>query len=214
MNTPKLSRKAIKEGLDQVPFADILGSQVNRELTTKQKTFALEIAKGATGAAAYRKAYSKTSKPKTQSDQAGRLKQHPGIAAEIQAYQLALEAQKHATPAALRSLVINSLVQVIINPDTKDSVKVSAAKVLGTVTEVAAFTERKEVHNITSSEDARAKVMTELQRMMNAQAIDVEAVDANSLLEELETHRSGTPQAGEVESLSDEHTIPLKQPLN
>ena len=56
-------------------------------------------------------------------------------------------------------MVIDSLVKVIIDPEANHGQVVAAAKVLGTVTEVAAFTERKEVHTITSSEDARAKVM-------------------------------------------------------
>jgi hypothetical protein len=54
----------------------------------------------------------------------------------------------------LRDLVIQSLVQVVIDPQAKHSVKVSAARVLGTVTEVAAFTERKETRVITSSATA------------------------------------------------------------
>ena len=49
MNTVKLSRKAIREGLEQTPTVDILGAAVNAKLTTKQKAFAMNIAKGDTG---------------------------------------------------------------------------------------------------------------------------------------------------------------------
>ena len=60
----KLTRKQIQQGLEQTPTADILGAAVNAQLTSKQKAFALNLAKGDTGAAAYRKAYNTKAKPK------------------------------------------------------------------------------------------------------------------------------------------------------
>jgi hypothetical protein len=83
-------------------------------------------------------------------------------------------------------LVIQTLCEVATNPDEKAAVRVNAAKVLGTVTEVAAFTERKEVRTISSSEDARAKIMNELRTLMlnSGEAVDVEA---KSLLDELQS---------------------------
>ena len=183
----KLSRKQIREGLEQVPVQHLFSKSVSRELTAKQKAFALEVAKGSTAAGAYRKSYDTKGTKQTQGDAASRLKRDSRIAAEIAAYQLAIEAEKHRSPAALRALVIQSLVQVVIDPDAKQATKVAAAKVLGTVTEVAAFTERKEVRTLTSSEDARARVMGELRRLMNAGAIDANVIDADadSLLQEL-----------------------------
>lgn len=107
------------------------------------------------------------------------------IQKEIDAYALALEAEKHRSPAALRSLVIQTLTQVLIDPDTKPAVRINAAKVLGTVTEVAAFTERKEVRTITSSDDARARVMQELRGLLTSGATDATVIEADSLLQEL-----------------------------
>lgn len=216
----KLSRAQLREALDTVPVSHILGKSVSRELTGKQKAFALEVAKGSTGAAAYRKAYNTSAKPKTQGNQAHKLSSRPDINAEIQAYQLAIEAAKHRNPAALRELVIQSLVQVIIDPESKPGQITAAAKVLGTVTEVAAFTQRSEVKTITSSEDARAAIMAQLRELTNAQAVDVESVDAgaDSLLAELAisdpdaTHPPPTPQIQEEESPGSVHTIPHKQP--
>jgi phage terminase small subunit len=211
----KLTRAQLTQALDSVPVSHILGKTVSRELTPKQRTFALEVAKGSTGAAAYRKAYSPKGKPKTHGDNASRLKGDERIQAEIQAIQLAIKAQEYQTPAALRALVIQSLVGVITNPDSQPGQITAAAKVLGTVTEVAAFTERKEVRTITSSEDARAKIMAELKQLANADAVDVVVNDdADSLLAELafsaesETHPYPTPQAGDAESPADIHTIP------
>lgn len=199
-----------------MPVSHILGKTVSRELTAKQKTFAMEVAKGSTGSAAYRKAYNTKASPKIQGDAAHKLKARPDIAQEIQAYQLAIEAAKHRNPAALRELVIQSLVQVIIDPESKPGQITAAAKVLGTVTEVAAFTQRSEVKTITSSEDARAAIMAQLKQLSNANAIDVEAIDADadSLLAELanagesDTHPLPTPQTVDEESRTNAHTIP------
>lgn len=195
-------------------MVDILGPAVNARLTTKQKAFAMNIAKGDTGAAAYRKAYNTKAKPKTQAIEACKLRARPDIAQVIEAYSTALEGQKYQTPAALRALVIDSLVKVIIDPEANPSQITNAAKVLGTVTEVAAFTERKEVHTITSSEDARAKVMQQLKQLMRSEAQDVDAVEieARSLVDELSAPRETPTTPNSVqESLAPIHTIPLKQ---
>jgi len=214
-NTPKplkLTRKQIREGLDQIPIDHLLGKSVSRNLTAKQKNFALEVAKGSTGAAAYRKAYDTHSSKKTHGDAASRLRADVRIKSEIEAYALAIEAEKHRSPAALRALVIQSLVQVVIDPDAKQATKVQAAKVLGTVTEVAAFTERKEVRTITSSEDARARVMGELRRLMSSGAEDARIIDsaADSLLAELLPKVSDDSEVIDEEiSLDEAHPDPM-----
>ena len=190
MNTKQtikpLSRKQAREALEQLPLDSLLGSGVSRELTAKQRAFARAVAQGETGAGAYRAAYKTKAKPKTVGDAASRLKGQPGIAAEIEALKLAQAAAEHRSPAALRALVIQTLVEVAVNPEEKAAVRVNAAKVLGTVTEVAAFTERREVRTITSSDETRARIMAELKTMMlnTGDAVDVEAL---SLLDELQT---------------------------
>lgn len=223
----KLTRAQLTKALDTVPVSHILGKSVSRELTPKQRAFAVEVAKGSTGAAAYRKAYNTKASPKIQGDAAHKLKARPDIAQEIEAYKAAIDAETYRTPAGLRSLIIQSLVQTIIDPDTPPAVRVQAAKVAGQITEVSLYTERKEVRTITSSEDARAKIMAELRQLTAADVEDVTAVDADadSLLAELaavepvegddsggdETHPPATPQTVESESLSNIHTIPHEQ---
>jgi len=222
-NTPsKLTRAQITESLDSVPVSHILGKSAARELTAKQKAFALEVAKGSTGAGAYRKAYNAKGKPKTVGDHASRLKGDDRIKAEIEAYQLAIEGAKHRNPAALRELVIQSLVKVIIDPESKPGQITAAAKVLGTVTEVAAFTAVSERKVIVSSEDARAAIMAQLKQLSNASAEDAHIIDAQAddLMRELagsETHPPPTPQADDEESRGYLHTIPHERsidPLN
>ena len=220
----KLSRKAINEGLDTIPISEILGvSPKSKGLTHKQQTFARELAKGTTKAEAYRKAYNRNPAPSTIVNTPYRLASDPRIQHEVEAYKLAIESAKHRTPEALRQLVIKTLVDVAISPDAKDSVKVAAVKVLGTVVEVGAFLERREVINTTNSKQAKEELLQQIRTLMIGDATDAVEVDADSLLRELapevetlpaEPHPSHTPQNTKAESQGDKHTIPLKQSQN
>jgi hypothetical protein len=210
-----LSRKQIKEGLEQVPMADILGVS-RKEITPKMQTFAQEVAKGSTKADAYRKAYKQNASKHTLASKPYELARDARIQAEIEAYKLALEASKYRTPVALRELVIQSLVQVLIDPDAKQATKVQASKVLGTVTEVSAFTERKEVHTITSSADTKAQIMAQLREMLNGRAEDATIIEADTLLRELngDAHPSPTPPNDQSESQDLLHTIPPERSVS
>jgi hypothetical protein len=203
-----LSRKAIRDALETTPIDQILGVS-DRGLTSKQKRFAKEVAKGATKADAYRTAYKPNPAPSTIVTAPYTLAADPRIKREIEAYELAIQAAEHRTPTALRDLVIHSLVQTLIDPETGAAQRIQAAKVLGTVTEVACFTDRKEVTTITSSEDARARVMHELRLMMNGDAVDATVLDAESLMAEL--HPPGEATSVEAESRAELHTVPLEQ---
>lgn len=207
MMTTKLTRKQIAEGLEQVPFRDIMGKQAAQALTPKMQAFALEVAKGSSGAEAVRKVYKSKGKKQTQANDAYKLRRRPEVAASIEAFERAIELQKYYTSAGLRALVIESLVKVITDENSNASQITNAAKVLGTVTEVAAFTERKEVTTITSSEDARARVMMQLRDMMKANATDAVEIEADSLLKELAGDPSTpTTPIGQLESLTTIHS--------
>ena len=205
-------------------MADILGvSSKDKGLTHKQQSFARELAKGTTKAEAYRRAYKPTATAATLSGEPYRVASDPRISAEVEAYKIAIESAKHRTPEALRQLVIKTLVDVAISPDSKDSVKVAAVKVLGTVVEVGAFLERREVINTTSSTQAKAELLQQIRTLMQGNAVDAIEVDADSLLRELapevetlpaDTHPDGTPQAAESESQAVKHTIPHEQSQN
>jgi hypothetical protein len=202
----KLSRKQIRESLDTLPMAEILGKTVSKGLTHKQRTFAREVAKGQTKANAYRTAYKHDASKRTLACKPYELMRDERIQREIQAYELAIESAKYRSPIALRELVIQSLVQTLIDPETKQAQKVAAAKVLGTVAEVSAFVDRKEITHVTSSDSARTQIMDMLSDMLKANAIDV---DPTSLIQELGgTHPSPTPPDAESESRPHVHTIP------
>ena len=210
-----LTRKQIREGLAQVPIDQVLG--VSGELTTKQKRFAKAVADGETKASAYRKAYKPTATKRTLASKPYELARDERIQREIEAYKMANEAAKYRSAQQLRDLVITSLVQVVIDEGTKPAVRVQAAKVLGTVTEVAAFTERKEITTIKTSTDARAQLMQQLRDMVKASATDAVEIDAASLLEELapiasdEPHPGGIPPIEGEHGLDGLHTIPHKE---
>jgi hypothetical protein len=191
-----MKRAQVREALEQVPIDQILG--VKGKLTHKQKTFARLVAQGETGAGAMRKAYNvTTNRAKTVGNNASVLKKHSGIAREIEAIQLAESARAYQTPEHLRSLVIHSLVKVITDPESKAGQITAAAKVLGTVTEVSAFTERKVVQHITSSTDARAQLLDKLRTLVQGTVTDVTVKDADSLLEELAPPPLAIVQAAE-----------------
>jgi hypothetical protein len=184
----KISRKQIKETLKEQGIENTLLVRKGT-LTTKQKRFAESIALGETGSQSYRIAYSPpTANNKTIGNDAYKLKQDPRIVREIEAYSLAIESSKYRTSEAMRGLVLQSLVAVLIDPNSKPSDKIQAAKVLGTVTEVAAFTARKEITTINgSSATIKAKIMAELKAILlgSGQDItDIVGID-NSLMDEL-----------------------------
>ena len=186
------ARETLTE-MSPAQMVGMLGIQ-KTALTPKQRAYAYNVAIGNTGADAYRLAYNCKGKPKTVGDHASRLKRDARIQAEIEAYRLAQEAAKHRTPADLRALVIQTLVQQVIDPDIPPAIRTQATKILGQVTEVAAFTERREsvVHH--SSDKLRAQILEQVTALMGGKTIEGEIVaqDAASLLDELSASRQDT----------------------
>lgn len=179
-----MKRSQVIEALDTLPDRALLGA-AHKELTPKQIKFAREIARGAKGAEAYRKTYNvTTTNKKAHGDRASRLKRDDRIQAEIEAYKLAMEAQEYRTPAALRALIVQTLTQTILDPDVAPAVRVQAVRVLGTITEVSAFTHRSETTVIKKSDDAKLELLNQLKAMMRT--VDESGTsDAEALLTEL-----------------------------
>jgi len=100
----KLTRAQIKEGLEQIPIESLLSSGANKKanITSKQREFARGIALGKTKAQSYRDSYNTKGSVKTQGDNACRLSRDTRIQTEVEAYQLAIEAEKHRTPTQLK----------------------------------------------------------------------------------------------------------------
>jgi hypothetical protein len=121
---------------------------------------------------------------------------HDGrIQAQIEAFQAAFEAQKYATPAHLRALTIHELTKHALNEDFPPAQRMKALELLGKITEVALFTERREVVQVSNPAEIKEKLLASLQLAMSAGgAVDVEATDADSLLAEIEQGRSDGSQ--------------------
>jgi hypothetical protein len=185
-------------------------------LTAKQKKFAEQVALGATGAQAYRQAYSPTAKPKTAGNAATVLKQHSGIALEIERIERANELAALHSATGLRSIVISTLAEIATNPEEKAATRVQAVRSIGQLVGVDAFRETKRVEHVKDSGELRAQILDQLKTMMlgTADAVDV---DANSLLAELsepEPHGAGTPPNAEWDSDAHVHSNELEPSPN
>lgn len=175
----KLSRKAVKEGLQAVPVdVLLLGAAAAKEsaLTAKQRKFAEGVAMGKPAAKVYRQVYETQAAPIHVGHQAHRLKTDPKVAAQIEALQLAAEAARHATPAALRSLVIQQLTEHALSQDVPPAQRLRALELLGKVTEIAAFTERREIVKTIDAAGARAALLESLRDALRQTSIDAEIV--------------------------------------
>ena len=219
MKAKGMTRQEARQALKEIPISEAL-LVPNSELTAKQKEFARQVALGETGASAYRKAYNTKAKPKHQGNKASELKADERIKREIEAYQLANQAAAYRSAEGLRSLVIHSLTQILIDPETKPAQRIQCAKVLGTVTEVAAFTERKQITHIQDSEEIKDKIMAQLKTLMlgTGSTSDVQDVDAIELLNELTTSSDNDVEivtgAGDDSGMDATHPTPTPSELN
>jgi len=205
--TPRLTRAQIAEGLDQIPLDTLLlGTRTETRLTAKQKEFARNLALGKSKAQSYREAYDSKGTKKTHSANGWKEAQKAEVQQIKAAYELAIEAAKQRTPAQLRELVLHRLTKEALDEDSPPNARIQALKLLGTVSEVAAFTERKEVTSIRKSEDVRAALMEKL-RTISGQAVEGELItaedSADSLLAEIST---GTAQ-NDADNGKPTHTI-------
>jgi hypothetical protein len=184
----KLTRAKVKEALETVPIEQILlgsSSAHGVKLTTKQKEFARQIALGETKASAYRKSRVSKAKPETASKRGQELAKHGAIQAQIDAYKVAFEAQKYTSPAHLRALAIHELTKHSLDPDFPPAQRIKALELIGKMTEVALFTERREIVQVTDAAQIRERLMDTLRTITQAQVTDVTDTAADSLLAEL-----------------------------
>ena len=221
----KLSRKQVREGLQQVPIDTLLlgvDSPIGK-LTPKQREFARLVAMGETKAGAYREAYNSKGKPHTVGNRGYELAGRGEIQGVIDAYQAAIEAAKYRTPAQLRELVIHQLTQHALDDSFPPAQRVKALELLGKVSEVAAFTERKETTIIKQSSDIRAKLLEHLQNVVDVDARETGSDDTDNLLQEIANSRqtvasetvegyyTPTPLSDTEGSEYSLHTTPHKQ---
>jgi hypothetical protein len=183
---PKLTRKQVKDGLEAVPIDTVIlgaASTPQTKLTASQRAFAYQMALGKTKAESYRQSRpngrKSNAKPQTASKRGQELASSGAIQAQIDAFKLALEAAQHNTPLALRALAIHKMTETLINPDTPPAQQLKAAELIGRMTEVALFTDRKEIIQTSNSAEARDRLLNSIRLALASQgAEDAVTVDA------------------------------------
>jgi hypothetical protein len=194
----KISKREIKEGLENIPIEQLLlGSANSRELTHKQKTFAKQVALGKPKTVAYRIAYDTKGKKSTQAVNAHKVSNNDNVKNMIEAYSRAFEAREYQKPERLRELVIHQLTELALNPEVKDAQRIRSLELLGKVSEVGAFTERKETRVIHESSKIKERLIEQLKTIINVDASEID--EGESLLRELSGSdpTESEPQDGE-----------------
>jgi hypothetical protein len=184
----KLNRKEIAEGLEQIPINQILLGSGNAgvTLTKKQKAFAEEVIKTGNKSASYRKTYNTKGKATTAHRDAQKIANNPKVATYIQALEQAKAAETYLLPARLRSIAIHRLTGLALNDEINPAQQLKALELIGKMTEVALFTERRELVKITDSADMRDQLMKSIRLAFSSGgAVDVEATEVDSLLNEI-----------------------------
>ena len=198
-----------------MPIDTLLLGAVNAKttkLTHKQRAFAKEVAMGNTKTGAYRKVYKTKGKPSTQSAEAQKLTKNPSIATQIEAFRVALEANQYITPASLRALAIHKITEKALDPDVPPAQQLKALELLGKITEVALFTERREIVQITNSQEMKDKLLNSIRLAISSQgATDVEVDDADSLLAEITGVSRVMDDESSHESLDDDVLDEVKE---
>jgi len=206
----KITKREIKEGLENIPIEQILlGSTNEKELTHKQKTFAKQVALGKPKAEAYRIAYDSQGKPVTASANAQKLMGNTRIQLLIDAYTNAFEAREYRNPERLRELVIHQLTEMALNPEVKDAQRIKSLELLGKVAEVGAFMDRKETKVIHESSKIKEKLLDQLKTIINIDAKEIVGTDdADELLREISGSRANLAAENESESADPTTTRP------
>lgn len=231
-STQKLTRAQIREGLDTIPIDALLGAGQGKtpKLTTKQRDFAKAVAMGKTKAQAYRESYKVDAAQSTIVCAPYKLAADTRIQQEVEAYKLAIEAEKYRTPAQLKALLVQQLVQHSLDDDFPPASRVQCLKLLGSLFEVQAFTEHKTVERVDhKASDIRTRLLSRLQTItVDANIVADDALDllaeikSGKAMQELspvvvdDGHPAGPtagapPLAGQPRRAEPIHTIPLKR---
>ena len=212
------SRKQVRESIETIKAKGIsssLGIPKISGLTKKQKAFCEGIVIDQLNASdAYRKAYDTKGKPATVNPNASRLAKNSKVQATITALEQAQTLASLHSAEALKAIIISTLTDVATNSD-RDSVRVAAVKVLGTVVGVDMFRETKRVETVQDSDVIRSQILDQLKSMMLSSDDAVE-VDATELLTELISPQNDptahpSPQMQNGTPRQAEHTIPHEQ---
>ena len=225
----KLSRKEIAEGLEQVPIERVLlgaASPNGVKLTPKQKAFAHQVVETGNKTEAYRRAYDHKGKSKTAARSAQKVASQPAVSTYIAALEAYKAAQEYLLPARLREMAIQKLASLALNDEVAPAQQLKALELVGKMSEVALFSERREVVHSVDSSSLKDQLLAAVQAAINnsgslrssakrsaaqlleeIQAEDVQAVEIKQL-------PGNDPSSQEAASISQEAAQPQENQEN
>jgi len=162
----KLTKKEIAEGIQSVPIERIIlgaNSKNGIKLTKKQKEFAEQVVATGNKTEAYKRAYNTNGKRTTASPQANKLSKNANIATYINALNAQKEVEEYLLPTRLRALAIHKLSNMALNDELPPAQQLKALELVGKMTEVALFSERREIVHTLDSNTLKAKLMDAVQ---------------------------------------------------
>lgn len=200
----KLSRKEIKEGLEQVPIERVLLGAVGAngvKLTKKEKAFAEGVVQTGNKTEAYRRAYNTKGKAATASRDAQKVASRPNVSTYIEALEAAQEAKEYLLPARLREMAIQKLASLALGSEIAPAQQLKALELVGKMSEVALFSERREVVHSLDSSSLKDKLI---------QAVELAIANSSSL--RMSDKRSAAQLLAEINQAEDVEAVELPRP--
>jgi hypothetical protein len=186
----KLSKREIAEAMKTMPIERILlgaNNPANLKLTKKQKEFAEAAVSTGNKTEAYRRAYNSKGKRTTAAAEANKVSKNPNVATYILALEASKAAEEYLLPARLRSMAIHKLSSMALNDGLKPSEQLRALELVGKMSEVSLFSERREIVHSLDSGSLKSKLMEAVQLAIeNSKSLrHATKRDAQQLLNEL-----------------------------
>ena len=187
----RLTKAEIAQGMKTVPIETIiLGAQGKQgiKLTKKQKEFAEQVVATGNKTEAYRRSYNHTGKRTTAARDAQKTSNNPAVATYIQALELAKQSEEYLLPQRLRAMAIHKLSTMALDDTMPPAQQLKALELVGKMTEVALFSERREIVHSLDASSLKAKLMDAVQlAIANSKSIrTVTKRTAQQLLDEID----------------------------
>jgi hypothetical protein len=126
---------------------------------------------------------------------------------QVEAIKLSIEAQKYLLPAHLRALTIQKLTEKALDPDVNHAQQIKALELLGKITEVALFSERKEIITTDTSATAKDRLIQSLAQAIRSSAhISMDKKqEADQLLAEITGGSLANPDPETIDQASEDN---------
>lgn len=162
----RLTKAEIAQGMKTVPIETIiLGSQGKQgiKLTKRQKEFAEQVVSTGNKSEAYRRSYNHTGKRTTAARNAQTIAKSTNVQTYIQALELAKQSEEYLLPQRLRAMAIHKLSRMALDDTMPPAQQLKALELVGKMTEVALFSERREIVHSLDASSLKAKLMDAVQ---------------------------------------------------